>query len=65
MPAGSDNDLAAFAAATGVVALHGTADPSTLGTDTHRGAIAVDPAVIAKLVDIVGLPLGTPVDVVE
>jgi lipoprotein-anchoring transpeptidase ErfK/SrfK len=62
---GSDNDLAAFAAADGVVALHGTADPSTLGTDTDRGAIAVDPAVIANLVDTVGLPLGTPVDVLE
>jgi lipoprotein-anchoring transpeptidase ErfK/SrfK len=62
---GSENDLTAFAAGDGVVALHGTADPSTLGTDTHRGAIGLDPAVIARLVDPVGLPLGTPVDVVE
>ncbi|HET6950801.1 MAG TPA: hypothetical protein VFI47_10520 [Acidimicrobiales bacterium] len=62
---GSSNDLDAFTAGSGVVALHGTDDPAVLGTATDRGAIAVDATVMAHLVDTVGLPLGTPVEVVR
>jgi hypothetical protein len=62
---GSANDQAAFHAGRGVVAIHGVADPSTLGRDVPAGSIAVDPAVMTRMVETYGLPLGTPVDVVE
>jgi lipoprotein-anchoring transpeptidase ErfK/SrfK len=62
---GSANDLAAFQAGRGVVAIHGAADPSTLGRDVPVGSIAVDPDVMTRMVETYGLPLGTPVDVVE
>jgi hypothetical protein len=63
--AGATNDVAAFRAGRGVVAIHGTADPSTLGRDVPTGSIGVDPPVITRMVDAIGLPLGTPVDIVE
>ena len=62
---GSANDLAAFQAGKGVVAIHGVADPSTLGRDVPVGSIAVDPDVMTRMVERYGLPLGTPVDIVE
>jgi lipoprotein-anchoring transpeptidase ErfK/SrfK len=62
---GTTNDLAAFQAGQGVVAIHGVADPSTLGRDVPIGSIAVAPDVITRMVETYGLPLGTPVDVVE
>jgi hypothetical protein len=62
---GSANDLAAFQAGRGVVAIHGVADPSTLGRDVPIGSIAVAPDVMRRMVETYGLPLGTPVDVVE
>jgi hypothetical protein len=60
---GSSNDFGAFARGQGVVALHGTNDPATLGLDVDHGAVALDPTAIASLVDTIGLPLGTPVEV--
>jgi hypothetical protein len=63
--AGAANDLAAFQAGRGVVAIHGVADPSTLGRNVPVGSIAVDPDVMTRMVETYGLPLGTPVDVVE
>jgi hypothetical protein len=57
-------DLAAFVSGMGVVAVHGTTDPTTLGGDAPQGAIAVDGAVVSQMVEAIGLPLGTPVDVV-
>jgi hypothetical protein len=57
-------DPAAFVSGTGVVAVHGTTDPATLGGDSMVGAIAVDPAVVTSMVETIGLPLGTAVDVV-
>jgi hypothetical protein len=60
---GSFNDFAAFTRGQGVVALHGTNDLTTLGLDVGRGAVALDPAALTGLVDTVGLPLGTPVEV--
>jgi lipoprotein-anchoring transpeptidase ErfK/SrfK len=62
---GTANDLAAFQAGRGVVAIHGVADPSTLGRDVPLGSIAVAPDVMTRMVETYGLPLGTPVDVVE
>jgi hypothetical protein len=63
--AGAANDLAAFQAGSGVVAIHGAADPSTLGRDVPTGSIAVDPGIMTRMVEGIGLPLGTPVEVVE
>src|SRR5262245_19542984 len=60
---GSFNDLAAFTAGQGVVALHGTNDPTTLGFDVDHGSVGLDPAAITSLVETVGLPLGVPVEV--
>ena len=63
--AGSANDLAAFQAGAGVVAIHGVANGATLGRDVPVGSIAVDPDVMTQMVERFGLPLGTPVDVVQ
>jgi hypothetical protein len=63
--AGSANDLAAFRAGRGVVAIHGVADRSMLGRDVPVGSIAVDPDVMTRMVERYGLPLGTPVEIVE
>jgi len=60
---GSFNDLAAFTAGQGVVALHGTNDLTTLGFDVDHGSVGLDPAAITSLVETVGLPLGVPVEV--
>lgn len=49
-----------FGLGAGVVAIH-PADPATLGRDTPTGAIGVNPQVLTRLVDNIGLPLGTPV----
>lgn len=62
---GSQNDLAAFTAGRGVVAVHGVGDPTALGTDVPAGSIGVGTDIVTRLVDTIGLPLGTPVDVVE
>jgi hypothetical protein len=62
---GYANDLAAFQAGRGVVAIHGAGDPSTLGRDVPAGSIAVDPNFMSRMVETYGLPLGTPVDIVE
>jgi lipoprotein-anchoring transpeptidase ErfK/SrfK len=62
---GSSNDFETFVSGQGVVALHGTNDPTALGRDVDRGAIALDAATVASLVETIGLPLGTPVQVVD
>ena len=62
---GSSNDFAAFSTGQGVVALHGTNNPTVLGQDVDRGAIAVDTATVASMVESIGLPLGTPVQVID
>ena len=62
---GSSNDFESFASGRGVVALHGTEDPAFLGQDVDRGSIALDAATVANLVETIGLPLGTPVQVVD
>ncbi|MEZ5408553.1 MAG: L,D-transpeptidase family protein [Acidimicrobiales bacterium] len=52
--------LDGFAGAdTAVIGIHGTNDPSALGTDVSHGCIRVDNSVITELATAV--PLGTPV----
>ena len=61
---GASNDIAAYASGQGVVAIHGVANGATLGTDTAAGSIGVAPEIMSRMVDTLGLPLGTPVDIV-
>ena len=46
---------------TGVLGLHGTGDPSSIGRDVSNGCIRMSNAGITKLADL--LPLGTPVEI--
>ncbi len=62
---GSDNQLGKFTTGSGVVALHGTGDPTGLGGDVRYGSIAVGSDIVTRLADTIGLPLGTPIDIVE
>jgi lipoprotein-anchoring transpeptidase ErfK/SrfK len=62
---GFANPLEGFTDEDGVVGIHGTDDPEALGEDTARGSIGVDNAVIERLVNDIGLPLGTPVEISE
>ena len=62
---GSDNQLADFTAGSGVVALHGTGDASGLGGPVPQGSIAMGSEIVIRLADTIGLPLGTPVEIVE
>lgn len=62
---GSDNQLANFTAASGVVALHGIGDPAGLGGEVPHGSIAVGSEIVTRLADTIGLPLGTPIEIVE
>ncbi|MGH9085011.1 MAG: L,D-transpeptidase [Acidimicrobiales bacterium] len=61
--AGFTTDLKHFNTGTGIVGIHGTPDPSTLGQDVPAGSIRVHGDVLGRLVNELGLPLGTPVDV--
>ena len=62
---GSDNELDDFTTGNGVVAVHGTADATALDGDSPYGAIAVGDDIITRFVETIGLPLGTPVDILE
>jgi hypothetical protein len=46
-----------------VVAIHGTDDPDAVGGDLEDGSIVLANEVITRLVEDIGLPLGTPVEV--
>jgi lipoprotein-anchoring transpeptidase ErfK/SrfK len=58
---GYSNTLDDFAGGEGVIGLHGTNDPASLGTDVSHGCIRLANEVVSRLVEEVGLPLGTPV----
>ena len=62
---GSDNQLANFTAGSDVIALHGTGDPTGLGGAVPYGSIAMSSDIVIRLADTIGLPLGTPVEIVE
>jgi lipoprotein-anchoring transpeptidase ErfK/SrfK len=56
---GYSNVLTDFAGGDGVVGIHGTNDPATLGTDVSHGCIRMSNAAITRLAET--LPLGVPV----
>jgi lipoprotein-anchoring transpeptidase ErfK/SrfK len=60
---GFTTSLDSFAEGTGIVGIHGTDDPDALGTNVATGCIGLENSVIERLVDDLGLPLGTPVQV--
>jgi len=56
------NVLYSFGSGPGEIGLHGTDDPSALGSDVSHGCIRISNAAITKLASL--LPLGTPVRIV-
>jgi lipoprotein-anchoring transpeptidase ErfK/SrfK len=56
---GYSNVLTDFAGGDGIVGIHGTNDPKTLGTDVSHGCIRMSNAGITRLAK--ALPLGVPV----
>ena len=56
---GFSETLTEFNGGDGAIGIHGTDDPSSLGTTVSHGCVRVDNAVIEELVGL--LPLGTPV----
>jgi hypothetical protein len=63
--AGAPNSEQDFADGVRVVALHVVADPATLGKDALTGSFGVKNDVLARLYEDIGLPLGTPVEIVD
>jgi lipoprotein-anchoring transpeptidase ErfK/SrfK len=55
--------LTSFNGGTGVIGIHGTNEPEALGTDVSSGCIRLHNDVIDRLVEDIGLPLGTPVEI--
>jgi lipoprotein-anchoring transpeptidase ErfK/SrfK len=60
---GFSNVLTRFAGGEGVIGLHGTNDPSSIGKDVSSGCIRLRNADITRLAKL--LPLGTPVNILE
>lgn len=60
---GNSNVLNDFALGDGVIGIHGTNDPDSIGSDVDHGCIRLSNDAINRLVDDVGLPLGTPVEI--
>lgn len=60
---GFSNVLQSFNGGSGVIGIHGTNDPSSIGKDVSHGCIRVNNDIIDQLVLEVGLPLGTPVEI--
>jgi lipoprotein-anchoring transpeptidase ErfK/SrfK len=58
---GFSNVLEEFGGGDGVIGIHGTNDPSTVGTDVSHGCIRLTNDAITDLVGF--LPLGTPVHI--
>ena len=58
---GFSNQLTSFAGGQGVIGVHGTNDPSSIGKDVSHGCIRMSNAGITRLA--ARLPLGTPVEI--
>jgi lipoprotein-anchoring transpeptidase ErfK/SrfK len=59
---GYSETLRSFAGGDGVIGIHGTDDPDSLGSDVSHGCVRVDNAVITTMAGVI--PLGTPVRIV-
>lgn len=60
---GFSNVLTSFGGGDGVIGIHGTNDPSSIGRDVSHGCIRVRNDVVQRLAETIGLPLGTPVEI--
>ncbi len=60
---GFTTSLSSFDDGEGFIGIHGTTDPALVGQDAPTGSIRLADEVIARLVNEIGLPLGTPVEV--
>lgn len=60
---GFATSLTSFTSGEGLVGIHGTDDESSIGEDVTDGSIAVSDEVLDRLVNDIGLPLGTPVQI--
>jgi hypothetical protein len=60
---GYSETLEEFAGGPGQLGLHGTNDPSSLGTQVSSGCIRMHDDEITHLVEDIGLPVGVPVEV--
>jgi hypothetical protein len=58
---GFSNVLTSFNGGQGVIGIHGTNDPSSVGREASSGCIRLRNDVIERMVEEIGLPLGTPV----
>lgn len=63
--AGSPTVRAGLEAGEGVVGIHGSDDEDLIGTEMSTGSVAIAADVLTRLVDDLGLPLGTPVVIVS
>jgi lipoprotein-anchoring transpeptidase ErfK/SrfK len=61
---GFSNVLSSFNGGPGVIGIHGTNEPEALGSDVSSGCIRLHNDVIERLVEEIGLPLGTPVEII-
>ena len=60
---GFSNVLQSFNGGPGVIGIHGTNEPAAIGSDVSSGCIRLQNDVINRLVNEIGLPLGTPVEI--
>ena len=56
--------LESFAGGEGVIGIHGTNEPESVGTDASHGCIRMLDDDITRMVTEFGLPLGTPVSII-
>ena len=61
---GFSNVLLSFNGGDGVIGIHGTNNPASIGGDVSSGCIRLNNDVISRLVKEIGLPLGTPVEII-
>lgn len=60
---GYSDVLMDFRGGKGVIGIHGTNEPDLVGTDVSSGCIRLPNKEIVRLVEAVGVPLGTPVTI--
>jgi len=60
---GFSNVLQSFNGGAGVIGIHGTNEPEAIGSDVSSGCIRLHNDAITRMVEEIGLPLGTPVEI--
>ena len=60
---GFSNEVFDYRGGEGVIGIHGTDDPDSVGRDVSSGCIRLRNQAIVRLAEEIGLPLGTPVEI--